>query len=352
MTAPADILRAAEAQAAELAGLALIGKRDAKIRELKRLLGASQDHAAALEQVIRVKDALAEHSLAPLKIRKGKRTKGRDPHTAVALVSDWHSTEIVDPDEVNGLNRHNPDIGLERAEKYARDLSAEVKRFQDRAHLEALVLALLGDFLTGEIHGVESARSCDMTPIEEVVFIRPMLTGLIDHLLSELDVPLRIPCVWGNHGRTTDKPRHRRDAGYSYEQLIYTDLAATYRDNPRVKFDISTSAHKVVDAGGFRMLFTHGDKGLRYGGGIGGLAVPFNRIFRQAWAPTFDVDLANVGHFHTRNSFRVGFTNGSLVGPNVYAKNMGLPLERPSQWLYLVDHERQDVGTAAPIWVD
>ncbi len=358
MTSTEDRLLAAEVEAADLAGLQVLAKSEAKRREALRLLRASEARADSLEDALAATQALRACAVKPLKIRKGKRTRSRDPHTAVALVSDWHSAEIVDPGEVNGLNRHNQEIGMERAEKYTRDLAKMVHGYQDRFHIETLVLAMLGDALVGELHGVESARSCDLTPIEEVLFVKPLLVRLIDHLLSELDCNLVIPCICGNHDRTTEKPRHRKSAGYSYMQLIYVDLADRYTnpDSPfysdRVEFDVSESQHKVVDAGGFRMLVAHGDRGLRYGGGVGGLAVPFNRVMGQGWGPTYNVKIGNVGHYHTRNSFRLGFTNGCLVGYNVYAKDMALPYERPSQWLYLVDHERQDVGTACPIWVD
>jgi hypothetical protein len=353
LTTPADILAKAEAEAAELAGLSLLAKRDAKIRELKRLLKASQAHAEGLGDALTTATTLKASDLKPIKIRKGKRTNGRDPHTAYALATDWHLFENVDRAETNGLNEHSEEIGLECAHKYTVDLANEVRRMQDRAHLEALVLALGGDFLVNELHGIDSARACDKPPLQEVVDLRPVLQGLIDHLLAELDVPLiKIPCVWGNHGRTTERPRHRLEAAYSYEQLLYTDLALRYQDEPRIKFDVSPTPHKVVDCGGFKVLLTHGDKGLRYGGGVGGLGVPFNRIFGQSWAPTYGVKIATIGHFHQRLMLRTGFVNGSLVGYNAYAKNLGLPFERRSQWLFLIDHERQDVGTACPIWVD
>jgi hypothetical protein len=112
-----------------------------------------------------------------------------------------------------------------------------------------------GDFMVGELHGVESARSCPLPPLEEVRHVKGILKSGIDFLLKELDVKkIRIPCNPGNHGRTTDRTRYRMGSYYSYESYMYRELANTYSDNSRLDWDVSDEHYKVADVAGVQGL--------------------------------------------------------------------------------------------------
>jgi hypothetical protein len=342
----------AEEDEDQLDGLLVLSKQAAKVRETKALLRLAERRIKSLEATVEAMDALSSaFEVAPLRVKPGKRKGRKDPHTLVAPISDWHTAEFVEPREVNGLNEHNPDIGLSRADKYTRDLAKMINSFQGRFLIKDVVLAMLGDFLVGEIHGVESARACNLTPIEETLFVKPVLVRLIDHLLAETDCNLLVPCVGGNHDRTTERARYRNSIGYSYMYLVYCDLADHYSKEKRVKFDVGPSDIKFVDIAGFNILLTHGDKGMGSRSGPAGLATPFHTAINK-WNLTYRIDIANVGHWHTRQMYRRGFINGSLVGYNSFAAYHNFGFERPSQWVYLVDHERRDVGTSCPVWVD
>ena len=342
-----------EAQAeAGLSGLREIAKRDAKIRELRKLLKESEKHVVGLQAQVDVRESLRESDTRPIVIPKRKAKGKRDPHTFVALASDWHSAELVNPAEIGGLNRHDPDVGEERAYKYARDVAKMCRSFQDKFTIDDVVLCLMGDFMVNDDLHDESPRCTDLSPLNELRFVKRLLIGTIDHLLSELDVKkIRIPCVPGNHGRSTKKTVHRRQEDYSYEHHIYGDLAEHYAKEPRLDFDISPMPHKTFQAGPVELGIAHGDRGMTYGGGISGLAIPFAKAV-NVWHRRTGCKLWSIGHYHQRGAYPIGFTNGSLVGPNAYARDHQFDLERPSQWVYLVDHERADIGTCAPIWVD
>lgn len=328
-----------------------LSRQAVKLRETRALLRLAERRIESLENSVSMLDALSGAASQRLRIPMGRRKRSKDPHTLVAILSDWHSREIVDPAEISGLNRHNADIGLERASKYSRDLVKTINGYQGRFLIENVVLAMLGDFLVGELHGVDSARSCLDSPIEEALGIQPILVALIDLLLAETDCKFVIPCVGGNHDRTTERTRYRKADGYSYMYIIYRWLAEKYSKEPRIKFDAGPGEIKVVDVAGFNILMAHGDRGMGSRSGPAGYATPFHTAVGK-WRNTYDVDIACVGHWHTRQMYRAGFINGSLVGYNAFAAHHNLPFERPSQWVFLVDHERRDVGTASPIWVD
>lgn len=346
-----EIAKEASSLSESLAGLRFIAKEQAKAREAKHLLQASEARVQELSDAIACYESLRASDLRPIKIKKGRSRQGKSPHTFLALASDWHSCEIVSSAETGGRNKHNEEVGRERASRYFTDLVRLVKESQQRFSIEDLILWLGGDFMVGEMHGVESARSCNLAPLEEVAAIKSILLGGIDYLLAELDVPrIHVPCSPGNHGRSTLEYRYRKSMAYSYEAYLYRDLAIHYADEPRLDFDTSDEAYKVVDAGGFKVGFHHGHE-IRYGGGVGGLSVPFRRSFYRLQS-TYDMDAMCIGHFHQYGYYSgVGFTNGSLVGWNSYAAGKGLPFEPPAQVAALISHERKAIGRVMPIWV-
>ena len=335
-----------------LAGLRLIAKEQAKAREARALLKASEGRCQELSDAIACYESLRSSDLRPIKVKKGQSRGGKSPHSFLALASDWHSCELVESAETGGRNEHNEHIGKERANSYFVDLVRLIEECQVRFLIDDLILWLGGDFMVGEIHGVESARSCNFAPLEEIAILKEILIGGIDFLLSRLDVPkIRIPCSPGNHGRSTLEYRYRKSMAYSYEAYLYRDLAIHYADEKRLDFDTSDEPYKVVDVGGFRMGFHHGHE-IRYAGGVGGLAVPFRRNFYKLQS-TYDMDALCIGHFHQYGYHSgVGFTNGSLVGWNSYAAGKGLPYEPPAQVAALISHDRKAIGRVMPIWVD
>ena len=345
---------AASADAQNLAGLRLIAKAEAKAREARALLRISESRVEELADAVAVYESLRASDIKSIKIPRRAAKGGKSAHTFFALASDWHSCEIVTAAETGGRNKHNQTVGQERAFGYFRDLVRLVKEQQSSFAIQDVVLWLGGDFLVGEMHGIESARSCDLAPLEEVAWVKRLLIGGLDYLLSELDVDkIRVPCNPGNHGRTTLEYRYRKANAYSYEAYLYNDLAVHYRDEKRIQFDVSEEPYKVVDCGGFRLLFHHGHE-LRFGGGVGGLAVPFRRMFHRVQS-TYHQDAMAIGHFHQygANSGKDALlANGSLVGWNSYAAGKGLPFEPPAQIAGLISHSRRSIGRILPIWTD
>ncbi len=108
------------------------------------------------------------------------------------------------------------------------------------------------------------------------------------------------------------------------------------------------SAHQYVQAYGFTLHFHHGDS-LRYNGGIGGLTIPAMKRLPR-WDGVRKSHYHNIGHFHTYSPAIGPLTvNGSLIGYNEYAQDIGAEYEAPAQAFYLVDSERGRTGMY-PIW--
>lgn len=274
--------------------------------------------------------------------RKGRvLSTDRRQATACAVASDWHMGEKVDPKFVSGLNEFNPTIARARARRFFEAIAWLILKERKHADINNLVLFLLGDFLSGYIHG-ELVESNFMSPIEESQFARACIVDGIDFLLKEVpDLQILAPCNFGNHDRTTDKTRIATASRNSYVWGMYCDLAMLYaaRDEKRVRFQIADGHHLVTQVYDWRIHSHHGDS-VKSNGGIGGIDVPLNRAVVQ-WSLKYGSNMSVVGHFHRYQSGERLVTNGSLIGYSTYADWLpGASPEPAQQAFWLMDAKR------------
>ena len=322
----------------------------AENRRLNSILRLSLEARSDLQKIIDDYSFVRKADLKPIKINKiGAAGRSMTP---VALLSDWHSLQVIEAGQTNGLNEHNAEIGQQRAREYFVRLKVELEQDLRRNTVKEAIIWLGGDFLTNcDLHGLDSARQVVQSPAEEVTLITEMLISGIEYLLCS-DVPkFYVPCCVGNHGRTTERKMTNSQTSFSWEQVIYQQLATHFKGDKRVIFDVSESNHKMVDVGGFKILFHHGDEGLRGVGGAGGIAVPFRGVINSRWKPTYGQDFTCIGHYHTFEVLRgLGMINGCLNGWDTFAKTMGFAHSKPVQAYFLVDNKRKTVADVRPIW--
>lgn len=321
----------------------------ADLRGEIRELNAEVDE---LEEAIATLDALRDPPPKPKQLPRFKRRRGgKLPSAFVALASDWHTCEVVSLKQTGGINEHSQEIGEERAWRWARSLVKMVKREQETCDVASIVLWLGGDFLVNDGLHYKSERACDLSPPDEAAFIRNLLAHILHYLRAELDIPrFVIPTSWGNHDRSTPKMVPGHAADYSHIQPVYRDLASWFAADRSMQFHISEAEFLPLDVHGYGMLFHHGHA-MRYGGGVGGLAVPLLRAVGRL-SSDYDFRTLSIGHFHQRGMYQGGkaFTNGSLVGPNGYSRDGAMPSESPAQVAYTIDLERMDVSNYYVIW--
>lgn len=338
------------AKPTELTEHAKIHTQKLEISRLNKLLKESVEHGVDLERKLTTYATLRAADMKPIKIRPGKRG-AKKATTIVQLASDWHTPQIIKPGQVNGLNEHNAEIGVERGEKFFKDFVNCTKHEQSRYQIGDIVLWLGGDFLSNcHIHGEDSMLVTDHSLAEEVEIVQPLLVGGIQYIVDRLDCKVHVVCSVGNHGRSTAKKLTSNQTAFSWEQVMYKQVRERFIGNDQLSWDISDTNHKVADVAGFKILFTHGDEGVKGGGGIGGISVPFRRVVTSSWMPTYGVDFTCIGHFHQFVQIAEGMINGCLVGWDTFAKSMAFPFSRPQQMFFLVDHESRRVGGVRPIW--
>lgn len=305
----------------------------AKLSTENEILIAKVDFLMALEA--------ASQETKPMNIIK--TTNAKFETTAIALFSDPHVEEHVDPLVVNGLNSYNPDIAKARIEAYFRRLMWIISAWRKGGwNIDKLVLGVLGDVIAGYIHE-ELMEGNFMSPTEAVVFAQELLISGIEYLANAGQFKeIIVVCKFGNHGRISKRKKFSTGYKNSYEYMMYTQIQKIFRDHKpgyeHVKFLIERSEFSQVDVYDKKLNFSHGDH-FNYQGGIGGVLIPFNR-----WIHKMDgilkADKYYIAHWHGYQNIKRGVMNGSIIGYSPFAMGHAFSPEPPQQHLELIDSKR------------
>lgn len=267
--------------------------------------------------------------------------------TPIAVMTDWHIEERVDPDTIDGLNEFNLEIGAERVKKAFCKVAEQIERLQSFAKMQEMVLPLLGDFISGYIH-LELVESNYLSPTEASLFAIDQICSGIDFLLKNSGAKrIIIPCVHGNHGRTSPLKLVSTSYKNSFEWEMYHVLARIYRNDPRIAFKIENGIHNWLTVQGHDIRFHHGDH-IKYAGGIGGISIPVNKKLAQ-WNKARVAALDVFGHYHQFVDMWRWVCCGCLVGFNQYAQSVGAEYQEPTQTLIVMSREYGKV-MAIPIY--
>ncbi len=337
------------AQQAKLDAATTRAKRQLKDvrQQYQRLLEENDLLKGQFDAAIMLKGRIANApSRAPIRVvSSGKPSEA----TAVMLVGDWHCEETVAPETVEGVNRYNLTVAGQRIPRIFQNGLKLIDMVRSKSHIDTLVLAVLGDLITGYIHE-ELVEGNGCSPINAVLFSHQLLKSGIDFLLEHGRFKkIIIPCNWGNHGRTTQKPRISTGAANSYEWMMYQFIAQAYANEPRVSFKVSDGYFTYLPIYGFTWRFHHGD-GIRYHGGVGDVDIPLNKAIAQ-WNKFKRADVDALGHWHTRKMARNFCINGSVIGFNAYSIRIKASYEPPCQSLAIV-HPEKGKTVEAPIHVE
>lgn len=288
---------------------------------------------------------------APPRILPREKKSGVREMTPIVLASDWHVEEPVDPEAVAYRNEYNLTIANERVRRFFEAIiwNVEHHRASGKIVIRDLVLWLGGDLITGYIHP-ELVENNQLSPTEALRWVMPRIRDGIWTLLNALKLDhLEIPCSQGNHGRTTDKTRVATGAQNSFEHLMYHTMANEFRNEKRVHFEVTASAHQYIEVYGQIIHFTHGDE-VRYQGGIGGLGIPLLKAIPM-WDRVKEAAVHCLGHHHQFRDYGRAVVNGSLIGFGPYSQYIRAEYEPPQQALFYIDRERGKCMVTA-LWVD
>lgn len=324
---------------------------DAEAARLRaELSSVKKKYAAALEQLSREQDAVANltalSGIGARKIKRARPPRSSSEATAILVCSDWHVEERVDPATNVPGNEYTLEIADQRIKQLAQRASMLIEHERSLTGIRRVVVAALGDFITGQIHD-DLVETTQLSPLAATRWAGERLSGVID-AMHEI-APVMVVTASGNHGRTTQKPRIATENDHSFEQHLYLTMAAAER-RKWVSWQIGKGYLNIADLDGFLIRFHHGHA-IRFGGGVGGLTIPANKAISN-WNISRRVALDVFGHWHTFSWLPYRFVaNGSLIGHNAFADRIKAEFQPPSQSLIIVDHEHDRVTKVLPIFV-
>lgn len=320
-----------------------VRKANTKTRQANEMLEQK------VEILLKERDALLKLREQPQKIEIIPKHKTEvSEGVPIIVASDWHIEELVKSSTVNNLNSFNLKIAEERVIRFFQRALRLIQIQERDVKVNTVVLALLGDFISGSIHD-ELMENNQLLPAEAIWKAQSWIISGIDFLLKHTKHELIVPCQSGNHARMTQKQRHSTEAGNSLEVLMYQNLDLYYRKNKRVKFIISDAYHTYLDIFGTIIRFHHGHS-VKYGGGIGGIYIPTNKAIAQ-WNKAYKADLDIFGHYHNLKDGGNFICNGSLIGWNAYAIHIKADFEKPKQ-AFTVIYKKYGKGGTFPIWLE
>ncbi|CAB5217973.1 hypothetical protein UFOVP209_36 [uncultured Caudovirales phage] len=330
-------------------------RKNAKLRRdnssLRRQLDAADARETELQKLLDFHDALTAAEPSPPKWLTPAKPGKSHRATIVSLLSDTHFDEVVNPDEVGGLNAYDRTIATKRLNRWAEGTITVARDYLAGVKYDGIVIMLGGDIFTGNLHDL--AETNEDTLFGSLLYWSEQLAAAITMLADEFG-KVHVPVVVGNHGRLTHKPRTKLRARDNMDWLLGHMLALQLASD-RITFDIPDSTDTFVDVYGTTHLLTHGDQ-TTGGGGVGGIWPPIMRMSgrkAQRYAATGKTfDTICMGHWHQLiMAPEAGLiVNGSLKGYDEYAAVSNFRPERPQQAMWLVTPEH-GISMSAPVIV-
>lgn len=314
----------------------------AQLKEARAVIGRQRRVSTVEARVAQeIRQAVAEVADVKFDIPTAKDTKKLvNPHAHVAVVSDLHAFEVVDPVAVNGLNEYNWDIAQERMWRM-RDSILSFKKNRP-FDFDELQIWILGDMLSGNIH--EELRATNEKPIAVQAVTAGLFLAKWCETFMEVYPKVKIMGISGNHPRT-GKDHSAKQVYDNFDWVAYKYIEVylqKYIEAGFVEIDFPESGSIIADIVGRNYLLTHGDGTRTNMPGVpwGGVMRKFNSL-RNEYArpdhgrePIFLHGMA-LGHFHESNIVKGGMIlmNGSIKGADEWALKQFGSSEPPTQIL-------------------
>ena len=271
--------------------------------------------------------------------------RGKTPQVVVAPLSDLHIGDNVNLEQMSGLNSYDIDIFNRRLYGWATQLLNLVELRRNVAPVDELIIPMLGDMVSGDIHE-ELARTnidnCMQQMIRGANLIAQSIMFLSPHFSK-----ITIPCVVGNHGRMTRKPP-MKDKYMDWDFMLYQWLAAYLRNQEHITFSIPKAFINSFEVGKSNILIMHGDSISGAGStqaiskGVTGLRafLQYRNTLEDAILTSQDdmitqFDSVMMGHFHRIEEIDIGTGTihicGTMKGGDEFAAQRLHAINKPRQ---------------------
>lgn len=316
-----------------------------EVRELKGKLRESYRVALNDDVMAGLLGVIAKARVAPPDWLRRVPAGREDDLGEVAVLTwtDWHLSEVIKAEETNGINEYNLEIAEKRIRRLV-DNTLHLCQNHVVATYQGAILNLVGDFVSGGLHP-ELAKSDELEIMPSILKARDLLLWGIRQIADAFG-KVYIPCVAGNHGRTTMKPEFKRYSYKNADWVIYKLLERDLADDDRVIIDVRPANEVDYSVFGLRIKIVHGDMlGVKGGDGIIGAIGPIVRgeIKLRGQSATIgqDFDLLIMGHWHQQLWLPRVMVANCLKGFDEYARlALRAAPTPPTQPLFFVNRAR------------
>ena len=317
---------------------------------LERQLAETLDRVDDLERALGFVDSVQSANIEPPKWLAPASSSKKKHATLTLLLSDTHFDEVVLPEEVGGLNAYNRRIGEQRLKLWAENSTKMARHYLSGVTYDGVVVMLGGDIFSGDIHE-ELAQTNEDTMLGSLLHWSEQISAALLMFADEFG-KVHVPCVVGNHGRMSRKPRMKLRARTNFDWLLGKMIERHLGTDKRFTFQISENADTTVQIYGHNHLLTHGDQ-VTGGGGIGGIWPPIMRMrarkAQRAMSIGQPFQTLWMGHWHQYISTPYLIVNGSLKGADEYGWISNFSYEPPQQALAIVTPEH-NITIQAPVF--
>lgn len=275
------------------------------------------------------------------------------PGMPVVLLSDLHWGETVNAVEVDGYNSYSVDIARRRLRRVVEKSIMMAELHNNVTMSPGIVVMLGGDMVSGNIHEELLVHNEGSTQ-EHVLQLSAEIAAAL-RLYADKFGRVYVPCVHGNHARTTKKPAYRATAVSNYDWQMYAWLQWYFKEigDDRIVFHIPQGFDVFCSIMGRNYVLTHGDRlGVSGGDGIIGSIGPIMRGAHKVWQEYGKqgrrVDTVVMGHWHVRCDPPGIIVNGTLKGYDGFSKGHRFDVAPPTQAMWW-SHPQYGISLRADI---
>ncbi len=327
-----------------------------EITRLKKEIKNQHRENIEAEYINEVLGTIANTKIEPPNWLLNTKDNKKEKEVLMTSWADWHAGEVVYKSELNGINEYNMKI-FERRVKRLVENTIKLSKNHGPGNYPGAVVNLLGDMVSGGLHE-EHRKTDEMPPHDCVLRVVELLSWGLTQMADAFG-KVYVPCVCGNHGRTTIRPEYKQYVHKNYDYLIYKILEREMKkaNENRIVIDVRESNEVLYKVYGTSYLAVHGDMISKGGGdGIIGSLGPIARgeikTRGRASSSGMEYDILLMGHYHQSFWLPRVICANSLKGYCEYSKNaLNAPPAPPTQPMWF-HHPRYGITSRWEIMVE
>lgn len=309
-------------------------KENSKLRRIVKKMSAERGgHNILLSEIT---DQIPK--IVPLPIAyKANKNSDKKMVTEVWHFTDWHIGEMIDKDEIEGLNSFNYKIADQRVNIFVEKALDWTKLHRNSYTVDELVILCTGDMVSGDIHD-ELTRTNEFPLPEQCAKSGALIARAVSTAAAHFKKVRVEYIVADNHSRLLHKPQAKQ-AGYnSMNYIVGTIAKLMLEKHPNVEFNLHPVVYQLVKIQNTKYLCCHGNN-IRSFGAIprAGMAklVGMESFYRMKKDMNLRFDKLVIGHYHSASIDQTTIMGSSLTGSNEYDRNCGR-LGRASQTAWFI----------------